>query len=97
PQPRFSADRPRQGRPRPRRRRECAARTRRTEAAAIADVWLPVRPGTDAVLALGLLNVIIGEELYDASFVDAWCSGFDELARAVVPLAPEAVAVTCGV
>ena len=70
---------------------------RRTEAAAIADVWLPVRPGTDAVLALGLLNVIIGEELYDASFVDAWCSGFDELARAVAPLAPEAVAVTCGV
>lgn len=70
---------------------------RRTEAAAIADVWLPVRPGTDAVLALGLLNAIIGEELYDASFVDAWCSGFDELARAVAPLAPEAVAVTCGV
>lgn len=70
---------------------------RRTEAAAIADVWLPVRPGTDAVLALGLLNVIIGEGLYDASFVDAWCSGFDELARAVAPLAPEAVAVTCGV
>ena len=48
-------------------------------------------------MALGLLNVIIGEELYDASFVDAWCSGFDELARAVAPLAPEAVAVTCGV
>lgn len=70
---------------------------RRTEAAAIADVWLPVRPGTDAVLALGLLNVIIREELYDASFVDTWCSGFDELARAVAPLAPEAVAVTCGV
>ncbi len=70
---------------------------RRTEAAALADVWLPVRPGTDAVLALGLLNVIIGERLYDASFVDAWCSGFDELARAVAPLAPEAVAVTCGV
>ena len=60
-------------------------------------MWLPVRPGTDAVLALGLLNVIIGERLYDASFVDAWCSGFDELARAVAPLAPEAVAVTCGV
>lgn len=70
---------------------------RRTEAAAVADVWLPVRPGTDAVLALGLLNVVIEEGLYDAAFVDAWCSGFDELARAVAPLAPEAVAVTCGV
>lgn len=70
---------------------------RRTEAAEIADVWLPVRPGTDAVLALGLLNAIIAEGLVDRPFVEKWCSGFDELAAAVAPFDPAAVAVTCGV
>ena len=70
---------------------------RRTEAAEIADVWLPVRPGTDGVLALGLLNVIIAENLIDESFVERWCHGFAELRAAAAPFAPAAVAVTCGV
>ncbi len=34
-----------------------------------ADVWLPVRPGTDCALALAILHVLIGERLYDADFV----------------------------
>ncbi len=70
---------------------------RKTEAAEIADVWLPVRPGTDAVLALGLLNVIIAEGLTDDAFVEAWCSGFDELARAAAPWTPDEAARVCGV
>lgn len=41
---------------------------------------LRIRPGTDAALALGILNVIIEEGLYDREFVDSWCYGFDELA-----------------
>ena len=69
---------------------------RKTEAAKIADLWLPVRPGTDAVLALGLLNAIISEGLCDESFVETWCHGFDELARSVAPWTPEASRV-CGV
>ncbi|MFC1995612.1 molybdopterin-dependent oxidoreductase [Chloroflexota bacterium] len=40
-----------------------------------ADVWLPVRPGTDVGLALGLLNVIIAEKLYDKDFVKEWTNG----------------------
>lgn len=40
-----------------------------------ADVWLPVRPGTDVGLALGFLNVIIGEKLYDKDFVKEWTNG----------------------
>ncbi|HCY87002.1 MAG TPA: dimethylsulfide dehydrogenase [Desulfobacteraceae bacterium] len=31
--------------------------------------WLPIRPGTDAALAMGFLNIIIAEQLYDKSFV----------------------------
>ena len=34
-----------------------------------AALWLPIRPGTDGALALGMLNVIINEELYDKDFV----------------------------
>ena len=69
---------------------------RRTQAAAVADLWLPVRPGTDCTLALGLLHVIIWEGLVDRAFVDAWCHGFDELAEHVRPYTPAHVAAVCG-
>jgi thiosulfate reductase/polysulfide reductase chain A len=54
-----------------------------------ADVWLPVRPGTDCALALAFLHVIIGENLYDADFVAKWCHGFDQLAEHVKQYTPE--------
>ena len=69
---------------------------RRTQAAAVADLWLPVRPGTDCTLALGLLHVIIEEGLADRAFVDAWCHGFDELVAHVRPYTPAHVAAVCG-
>jgi len=34
--------------------------------------WLPIRPGTDAALALGLLHIIIKEKLYDKTFLETW-------------------------
>ena len=34
-----------------------------------AKKWLPLRPGTDGALALGFLNVILNEGLYDPEFV----------------------------
>ena len=37
-----------------------------------ADCWLQVRPVTDGALGLGLLNVILTEELYDRPFVERW-------------------------
>lgn len=37
-----------------------------------SDCWLQVRPVTDGALALGLLNVILTEGLYDRSFVERW-------------------------
>ena len=47
--------------------------------AGMADVWIPLRPGTDAALALCVLHVVIGEDLIDKEFVREWCYGFDEL------------------
>jgi len=51
-----------------------------------------LRPGTDTALAMGLLNVIINEELYDHDFVENWCYGFDELKERVQEYPPEKVA-----
>lgn len=45
---------------------------RRTNLAKKADVWLRLRPGTDAALALAWLHVILKEELYDRQFVERW-------------------------
>ena len=43
-----------------------------TRAASKADIWLPIRPGTDLALALSWLHVIISEGLYDRRFVEEW-------------------------
>ncbi|UWG98924.1 molybdopterin-dependent oxidoreductase [Dehalobacter sp. DCM] len=48
-----------------------------------AEYWLQLRPGTDAALGLGMLNVIINENLYDQEFVEKWTYGFEELAERV--------------
>lgn len=42
--------------------------------------WIPIRPGTDGALALGICNVLIQEELYDIEFVDNWTVGFEDFA-----------------
>ncbi|MCG8337500.1 MAG: molybdopterin-dependent oxidoreductase [Proteobacteria bacterium] len=46
-------------------------------------VHLKIRAGTDGALALGMLNIIINEELYDKKFVEKWTFGFDELKERV--------------
>ena len=45
---------------------------RRTPLAESADVWLQVKPGTDGALALGMLHVLIEEDLYDDAFLRGW-------------------------
>jgi anaerobic selenocysteine-containing dehydrogenase len=42
-----------------------------------ADLWLQVRPGTDAALALGFHRVIIEEELYDKAFAAQYIHGWE--------------------
>ena len=49
----------------------------------VYDIWLRLRPGTDAALALGMINIIINERLYNKEFVDKWCIGFEELKKHV--------------
>jgi anaerobic selenocysteine-containing dehydrogenase len=65
--------------------------------AALADLWLPIRPGTDAALALAMLHVIIGEKLYDEDFVARWTYGFDELAIHIRAYPPSWAAPITGI
>ena len=52
---------------------------RKSSTASKADLWLQPRPGTDLALALGMLRVMMNEDLYDRSFVKNWTKGFSEL------------------
>jgi anaerobic selenocysteine-containing dehydrogenase len=70
---------------------------RRTLLAKAADVHLQLRPGTDCALALGFMNVIISEGLYDKNFVEKYTLGFDKLAEHVKSFSPEHVSTICDV
>lgn len=62
-----------------------------------ADIWVPVRPGTDGALAMAILNYIIENDLYDHDFVENWCLGFDELAAHMKEYTPEWAAEITGI
>ncbi len=53
----------------------------RTPAADIADLWLQPKPGTDAAIALAMINRMIKHDRHDSDFVTKWCHGFDALAE----------------
>ncbi|MBQ9043957.1 MAG: molybdopterin-dependent oxidoreductase [Eggerthellaceae bacterium] len=62
---------------------------RYSETAAKADLWLPLRPGSDTALALAMLHVIMYEGMMDFDFVTTWCDGFDELFDHMAQYTPE--------
>jgi len=59
--------------------------------------WVPIRPGTDGALALGMCHVLIEEELYDEAFAGEWTVGFEEFARHVRHYRPEVVEEITGI
>lgn len=61
---------------------------RRIKTAEEADLFVKIKPGTDAALALAMLHVIIAENRYDREFVRDWTVGFDDLAEHVRPATP---------
>ena len=60
-----------------------------------AKLYVQVRPGTDAALALAIGHVMVEEELYDKEFVECWCYGFDEYKERVSDWTPERAAEIC--
>ncbi len=71
---------------------------RKTKTAKVTDAeWIPIRPGTDGALALGLCQVIIEEDLFDEKFVEEWTHGFDDFARYSQHFRPEVVQEITGI
>ncbi len=62
-----------------------------------ADLHLRPRPGTDVALMLAMMHVIIGEDLVDRGYVDAYAHGFDRLAAHVAGWTPARAETVCGV
>src|SRR5512143_29257 len=69
----------------------------RTRTAALADQHLTIHPGSDLALALGLMHVIVGENLHDADYVAQYTNGFDALRERVAGYPPERVAALTGI
>jgi assimilatory nitrate reductase catalytic subunit len=70
---------------------------RRTDTAELADLYLPLLPGTDVMLFHGLLHTMLWEGWTDATYIAAHTSGFDELKALVRDCTPNVVAQTCGI
>ncbi|WP_354562729.1 MULTISPECIES: molybdopterin-containing oxidoreductase family protein [Gordonia] len=70
---------------------------RRTETAALADIHLAPRPGTDAVMLAGLLHVILAEGLHDPAFCGRHAAGLPALRAAVGGVTPAVVERICDV
>lgn len=70
---------------------------RATEATRHADIHLQSKPGEDPPVLAGLINVIIGERLYDRAFVEDNALGFDQLAAAVSEFTPTYAAQRAGI
>ncbi len=70
---------------------------RRSETAEIADLHLPIKPGSDIALFNGMLHVLIAERLLDQAFIDEHSNGFPALREIVKAYTPAISAELCGV
>jgi anaerobic selenocysteine-containing dehydrogenase len=69
----------------------------RSRTAAAADWHIPIRPGTDAALVLGMIQVMGEEGLLDRDYIERHTIGFDELAARAEDFPPDRVAAITGV
>ncbi len=58
---------------------------RRTRAARAADVYLPIRIGTDSALALGVMHILVRDGLTDEAYIAAHTNGFERVRARVLP------------
>ncbi len=69
----------------------------RTKSAGLADRFVPIAPGTEAALALGLVHVLLDEKLADAAFLTARTTGLAGLEALAARFAPALVEQKTGV
>ena len=70
---------------------------RKTDTAEIADLHLPLQPGTDVMLFNGMLHIMLWEGWTSASYIARHTTGFEALKAAVRDDTPDLVAQTCGI
>ena len=70
---------------------------RETPIARTADLWLPLKPGTDIALYNALLRQVIQDGKVDAQYIADRTTGFDAVREAVEPFTPEYAESICGV
>ncbi|AGU50721.1 putative nitrate reductase [Variovorax paradoxus B4] len=70
---------------------------RRTDTVEIADLFLPIQPGTDVMLFNGMLHLMLWEGWTDNGYIAAHTSGFDALKTTVRECTPDKVAQICGI
>lgn len=70
----------------------------RNRTARMADHWIPVKPGTDAALALGMIHIIERDGMLNRDFIEGRTLGYERLSREVLPkFAPENTAAITGI
>jgi assimilatory nitrate reductase catalytic subunit len=70
---------------------------RRTDTVEIADLFLPIQPGTDVMLFNGMLHLMLWEGWTDNRYIAAHTTGFDALKTTVRECTPDKVAQICGI
>jgi assimilatory nitrate reductase catalytic subunit len=70
---------------------------RRTDTASIADLYLPILPGTDVALFHAMLNVLVWEDLIDRDYIEQHTEGFAALKARIHEFTPREAAQVCGV
>ena len=68
-----------------------------TRTARAADWHIPINPGTDSALALGMMHIIIRDGLYNRDYVGRWTCGFDQLRERAAEYPPAYVASLTGI
>ncbi len=69
----------------------------RTRTAQQCDEWIPIRPGTDAALALGIMHVVFAEDLVDGDYIERYTLGEAQLRERAAEYSPERVAGITGI
>jgi len=70
---------------------------RKTSTAGIADIFIPLEPGTDVALLNSMAHVLIEHGLVDHGYINSYTEGFDALKECVESYPPEKVSGICGV
>src|SRR5262249_42627430 len=69
----------------------------RCKTAQKSDWWIPIRPGTDAALALGMMHILMRDGFQDDDYLQNYCLGGDQLRERVKEYPPQIVADITGI